>query len=364
MRELLVKTSTRSYPVWIARGCLAQAGSLLKSLFARGTRVAVLHDAKLGQTSGRLLSQNLRASTFEVECFPVPSGERAKSIAEYERLCRTLALKGFPRDGLLVALGGGTVGDLAGFVAATFLRGVPYVHVPTTLTAQADSAIGGKTALNLPEGKNLIGAYYQPWAVLIDPGFADGLPERQYRAGLAEIVKTAVAVDGELFGEIERSLEPLRERRAGRLESLLARTVEAKASVVEKDERDRAGRLVLNYGHTLGHAMEASSNGRLLHGEAVSIGMTFAATLSRRIGICSDGLVERQTRVLERIGLPRQVPRPAIRQLFPFLRRDKKIRDGRLRWVLPVRFGKVIVSDTVPERIVKELLGRIESLTH
>jgi 3-dehydroquinate synthase len=257
---------------------------------------------------------------------------------------------------VVVALGGGVVGDLAGFVAATYMRGVPLVQVPTTLTAQVDAAIGGKTGVNLPAGKNLVGAFHQPRAVLADVSTLTTLPEREFRSGLAEVAKYGLTLDPEMLGVLEQRADAVLARDAGALADVVARSVRAKAAVVGTDERDQGPRLVLNYGHTLGHALERLDHyaGRS-HGEAVALGMVFAARLSERLGLAGPALAPRHQRLLAAFGLPTGGPLPDVESILEAFRLDKK-HQGSTRLVLLEDIGVARVVDTVPEATMREVL--------
>ena len=255
-----------------------------------------------------------------------------------------------------MALGGGAVGDLAGFVAATYMRGLPFVQVPTTLTAQVDAAIGGKTAVNLPEGKNLVGAFHQPVAVLADVETLSTLPDRDLRSGLAEIAKYGLTLDLDLLERLERDPAPILAREPAILEEVVARCVRAKAGVVGEDERDAGRRLVLNYGHTLGHALERldAFAGRT-HGEAIATGMMFAARLSEARGLAPEGLSGRHARLLSSLGLDPVGSLPAADDVLGAMRMDKKYRGG-VRFVLLEDVGRPVVVDSVPEDLVRTVL--------
>src|SRR5262249_47554257 len=256
------------------------------------------------------------------------------------------------RSEAIVALGGGVLGDLAGFAAATYLRGLPLIHVPTSLLAQVDASIGGKTGINLPRGKNLIGAFYPPRLVLIDPAALRTLPARQRTEGWAEVIKHGVALDAEYFNLVEREADALLQLQPAALTAAIAGSVTIKAAVVEGDEREQEGgrRHLLNYGHTLGHAIEAVSGyGAWLHGEAVAIGMVAAARLGWRLGITPDEVVTRQEKLLKRFGLPVRADELSVSALVRAALWDKKVRGGRVRWVLPTAIGASTLIADVPE---------------
>ncbi|MGH2590301.1 MAG: 3-dehydroquinate synthase, partial [Actinomycetota bacterium] len=280
----------------------------------------------------------------------------AKSLQTMTALQRQLATQEAHRDDLVVALGGGSVGDLAGFVAATYMRGVPFVQVPTSLTAQVDAAIGGKTAVNLPEGKNLVGAFHQPVAVLADVSTLATLPEREYRSGLAEVAKYALTLDFELLALLERDPAPVLRRDPAALEALVARCVRAKAGVVGEDERDAGRRLILNYGHTLGHALERvdAFAGRS-HGEAVAVGMVFAARIAEARGSGPAGLAARHVRLLSSLGIESGGGLPPADEVLTAMRMDKKYRGG-VRFVLLEEVGRPVVVDSLPEDLLRGAL--------
>jgi 3-dehydroquinate synthase len=261
-----------------------------------------------------------------------------------------------------VALGGGVIGDLAGFVASTYLRGVNVVQVPTTLVAQVDASIGGKTGINHPKGKNLIGTFYQPKLVFIDVATLRTLPKRELIGGMAEVVKYGVIADPELFAYLEQHIPELLKYDVEALEQIVLRSARIKADVVSKDEREAGLRRILNYGHTLGHAIEtATGYGRLHHGEAIAIGMEFAARLASRLGLCNQSLVDRQHRLLEQFGLPTRLP-PRIdpKRVLAAMALDKKVQGGQLHFVLPERLGGVRVMP-VEQGLVKETLRRFSA---
>jgi 3-dehydroquinate synthase len=308
------------------------------------------------------VTESLRGAGFEPVVFTVAEGEEAKSLREAERLWDAFSAAGLDRGSPVVAVGGGVVGDLAGFAASTFMRGLPVVQVPTTLLAQVDASIGGKVAVNLPRGKNLIGAFHQPRLVLIDPEVLRTLPEREYRSGLAEVVKTGVALNADLFASLEAGLEALGRRDAALLEAVVAACCAEKAAIVERDEREETGlRMVLNYGHTVGHALEALSGyRRWLHGEAVAIGMTAAGRLAVRIGWTDAATAERQEALIQGVGLPTRFSGIEPREVVAALRHDKKARDGRVPFILLRELGRAEACHDVPMDAVVEVLREIQ----
>lgn len=355
MERVSVAVPSRTYDVTIGDGVLARAAEHLPSLPA-AERAFVIADSVVAERYLGPLVDGLEAGGLRTVHLPVPQGEEAKSIAVMTALHRQLAMQGAHRSDPVVALGGGSVGDLAGFVAATYMRGVPFVQVPTTLTGQVDAAIGGKSAVNLPEGKNLVGAFHQPVAVLADVGALATLPDREYRSGLAEVAKYALTLDLELLASLEADPSPLLRREPEALEPLVARCVRAKATVVSGDERDEAGRLVLNYGHTLGHALERldAFDGRS-HGEAIASGMVFAARLAEATGRAARGLAARHARLLSSLGLEPEAPLPSSDDIVAAMRIDKKYQRG-VRFVLLEDVGRPLVEDGVPEDVVRATL--------
>ena len=350
-----VAVPSRTYDVTIGQGLLARAAEHLPVLPA-AERAFVIADAAVAERYLGPLADGLEPAGLRVVHLPVPQGEDAKTVQVMTALQRQLATQGAHRADPVLALGGGSVGDVAGFVAATYMRGVPFVQLPTTLTGQVDAAIGGKSAVNLPEGKNLVGAFHQPVAVVADVATLATLPEREYRSGLAEIAKYALALDTELLASLEGDPSPLLRREPAALEPLVARCVRAKAVVVGADERDEAGRLVLNYGHTLGHALERldAFAGRS-HGEAIAAGMVFAARLSEATGGAPRGLVARHARLLASLGLEPETALPPADDVLAAMRMDKKYRGG-VRFVLLEDVGRPFVKDDVPEDVVRTTL--------
>jgi 3-dehydroquinate synthase len=287
----------------------------------------------------------------------VPAGEASKSRRQWARIHDWLAEQRAERGEAVIALGGGMIGDLAGFAAATYLRGMPLIQVPTSLLAQVDASIGGKVAVNHPHGKNLIGAFYPPRLVLADPAVLLTLPPRQRAEGWAEVVKAGVALDADFFVALEDQADALRTLRPRETTAAIAHSVALKAAIVEGDERDAGPRLLLNYGHTVGHAIEqATGYGQWLHGEAVAAGMAAEARLARRMGHCDDTLATRQDSLLARFDLPVRLPPVRVRDLFRAALWDKKVRGGRVRWVLPTGLGRAAVFDDVPDREVRVAL--------
>jgi 3-dehydroquinate synthase len=344
----------RSYEVTIGPGLLASAQDHLPDL-PGATTAFVVSDRTVSDLHLAALAEAIEDRGLASVLLLVPEGEEAKSLQGYETLLRQLAGREAHRDDAILALGGGAVGDLAGFVASTYMRGIPFVQIPTTLTAQVDAAIGGKTAVNLPEGKNLVGAFAQPLAVLADLDVLATLDERDYRSGLAEVAKYALTLDDELLALLESDPAPLVARDVVVMEDVIARCVAAKARIVAEDERDTNARMVLNYGHTLGHALERldAFRGRT-HGEAIALGMVFAAALAEARGLAA-GVSTRTDRLLRSLDLASAGPLPASQEVLRCLRLDKKYRDG-VRFVLLEDVGRPVVVDDVSDEEVTSVL--------
>ncbi|MCX6897277.1 MAG: 3-dehydroquinate synthase [Verrucomicrobia bacterium] len=351
-----VALGERSYDILIRDGLLGQLPELLRPL-KLGRCCAILTDATVSPRYATAVRDALTAAAWSVSVHTVPSGESSKSLSVAGKLYEELAEARLNRRSFVLALGGGVVGDLAGFIAATFLRGVDFVQVPTTLLAMVDSSVGGKVAINLPQGKNLVGAFYQPRIVVADTATLASLPEREFRAGVAEVIKYGVIYDAVLFAELERELPALMAKDAAVLGRVIARCCEIKADVVSKDERESGLREILNFGHTVGHAIEAVTEyGTYLHGEAIAIGMVAAARLSQKHGGLAEADVARIEALLRRAGFDLQPPDVSFDQLLDAMRSDKKARDGGLRFVLARRIGEVFSSDAVSESDIKEVL--------
>jgi len=357
VERVTVEVRDRSYDVVIGSGVIAAAGSYLPEL-PRAERAFVVADRDVANRWLDDLASGLAARGLDTVLLEVPAGEQSKSLQVYGALMNGLADREAHRDDVVVSLGGGAAGDLAGFVASTYMRGLPFVQIPTTLTAQVDAAVGGKTAVNLSQGKNLVGTFHQPVAVLCDVAPLASLEDRDYRSGLAEVAKYALTLDVELLGELERDPGPVLARDAAQLERLIARCVRAKARTVAVDERDHGPRLFLNYGHTLGHALERleAFEGRT-HGEAIALGMVFAARLAEARGMVEDGadLTARTTRLLSSLGLSTDGSLPPADRIMESFRMDKKWARG-VRFVLLEDVGRPVVVDDVPPDQIQGIL--------
>jgi len=354
--------SDRSYDIVVGAGAIATLGPALAA--AAVTRTVVVSDAAVAKSHAASAVESLVGAGIETTLLVVPAGEGSKSATEATRLWNEFARRAVDRRTHVVAVGGGVVGDLAGFVAATFARGLAVWQVPTTLVAQVDSAIGGKTGINLDAGKNLVGAFWQPRGVVADIDTLATLPAREFTSGLAEVLKYGVILDAEFFAWLETNAAAVRDRDPRALLHVVERSAALKAHVVERDEHETSGlRAILNYGHTFAHAFEtAAGYGTLLHGEAVAIGMAAAARLAADIGRVGADVVTRQDALLRALGLPVTaadlgwVPPPAD-DLLAIMGRDKKTVDGRLRFVLPSRIGHVELVDGIDAALVRRVLS-------
>ncbi|MFO8007963.1 MAG: 3-dehydroquinate synthase [Candidatus Brocadiia bacterium] len=357
MEMVHVNLGERAYDVLIGFECLGELGPAMHERGLTADNVAVVTSPRIGGHYYAPAERSLREAGFgHVARWDLPDGEEHKSLDSFLRAERWLAqFAPDPRSlPVVVALGGGVVGDLAGFAAACFRRGVPYVQAPTTLLAAVDSSVGGKTAVNLPEGKNLVGAFYQPSLVLADLATLRTLAPREVRSGAGEVIKYGIAMDAELFALLEESVEDLLELEPGLLERVVPRCVELKSDVVCRDERDSAGvRICLNFGHTLGHAVEKAAEGRLRHGEAVAVGMAAAADTSARLGLCTEEVPARLAAVLERAGLPTRCPGLDIEHVLDLMQHDKKFVSGQNRFVLLTDVGSWTEFEGVPEETVR-----------
>ncbi len=343
-QEVTVPLGERSYPIFIGRGELKSVGERMKRVGLVG-KAAVVTNPVVGGLYGEALLESLKAAGFEPVMIEIPDGEEHKTINVASTIYDDLVANRFERGSPVVALGGGVVGDIAGFVAATFLRGLPYVQVPTTLLAQVDSSVGGKTAVNHPEGKNLIGAFYQPKMVVIDLELLESLDKREIRTGMAEVIKYGVIRDETFFSFLEEHCEEVMALGDGILHAV-RRSCEIKADVVSADEREGGLRAILNFGHTLGHAIEAVSGyGEYRHGEAVAMGMVFAAELAMNMGLCGEKTCERIKALLLRAGLPVALPPISMDTLLKSMELDKKVLNKRIRFVLVEDIGRVVVRE-------------------
>ncbi|MCM8813535.1 MAG: 3-dehydroquinate synthase [Candidatus Omnitrophica bacterium] len=347
------------YEVLIARKGFQALARRLGSL-KLGSSAFVVTNPNIKKICGKTFCDAMNSAGIAVLFYTIPAAERSKSVEYYIRTVEAVARFSAKKRPFIAALGGGVVGDLAGFVAATYKRGIPYVQIPTTLLAQVDSAIGGKTAVDLPSGKNMLGAFYQPRLVYENIDLLTSLPARQIRSGLAEIIKYGVIYDAELFARLERNYQTIGTADPAALLPVIKRSVEIKAHVVAADERETGGlRSILNFGHTIGHALEtATAYAKFTHGEAIAIGMQCAADVAVRLELLPDAAAARIEQLLQRYGLPVSTAAISHARILRAFFNDKKFIRGTIRMVLPTRIGHVLVAENIPLKTVKSVLQK------
>jgi 3-dehydroquinate synthase len=357
----------RTYDVIIGRGVVASLGARIAARVP-GAKAAIVADETVAHLHLPTVAAALKDAGIPVSVVTVPPGEGSKCFAQFERVCEALVAAKIERDDVVVALGGGVVGDLTGFAASVVRRGVDFVQVPTSLLAQVDSSVGGKTAINLREGKNLVGAFHQPMLVLADTALLDTLPRREFSAGYAEVVKYGLLGDAAFFDWLEDNIDAVMAGEGGTREYAIAACCRMKADIVARDEREIGDRALLNFGHTFGHAFEAAAgfSQKLLHGEAVSLGCVLAFEFSRRLGISSGNEVGRVARHFAAAGLPTRIgdlvgPLPGVDRLMELIAQDKKVRRGTLTFILARRIGETFVAhDVDPAQVRAFLAAKLE----
>lgn len=349
-RVLKVVLQDRSYAIHVDDGGLERSASLIAAFLREPHAFVVTNVAVKKQHGARV--EKAFGGNFKTRWIALPDGECYKTLATVEKTLTNLSKLGANRKSLVIAFGGGVVGDIAGFAAAVYMRGIDFIQMPTTLLAQVDSSVGGKTGVDLSTGKNLAGSFHQPRAVFIHTDFLRTLPEREYLCGLAEVIKYGVIADGDLFADLGLKRAKILKRDAGSLAHVVMRSLAIKADIVSRDEREEGERAFLNYGHTLGHAAEVLTGfSRVRHGEAVAMGMVFAAELSWRLGFLKDGDRAAIAELIASYGLPTRWPgRPSARYLAA-MKRDKKATSGNIRFILPVKIGKVEAVTVASEEI-------------
>lgn len=363
MDPVMVRLGDRSYKILVGKS-LSKLPAEIKKL-RLGTDAAIVTNPRVKSLFGKGAAAALEKAGLRTKFLLIPDSERAKSLSEATKLLAALSdMDGKGRRLCVVALGGGVVGDLAGFAASAYKRGTPYIQIPTTLLAQVDSSIGGKVAVDLPEGKNLVGAFYQPRLVFIDISFLKGLSARDFTSGLAEVVKYAVIKDKALFGLLGRERAKILRRDSGVLSKMVKTCAAIKASIVSKDEKEKKSlRTILNYGHTIGHAIETAwgYSNTYSHGEAIAIGMIAAARISNRLGHLADKDLNKIESAISSLGLPVRLRKTSVARIMNSLSFDKKFIHGVNRFVLPVRIGKVIVRENIPEALIREEIERLSN---
>ncbi len=358
MQKISVNLPSNSYQILIAADSLGQLGKQMKELNL-GKKVLLVSNPEIFAYYGQTCLKSLEEAGFETYTHLIPAGETHKNLQSIAQVYDTALANRLERSSTLVALGGGVIGDMTGFAAATWLRGVNFVQVPTSLLAMVDASIGGKTGVNHPQGKNLIGAFYQPKLVLIDPTVLKTLPEREFRAGMAEVIKYGVIWDADLFTKLEEAENIDRFASIDRelLQTILVRSTQAKAEVVSQDEKEAGLRAILNYGHTIGHAVESLTNyQQFVHGEAVAIGMVAAGKIATAMGLWTETEAKRQEQLITKTKLPTNIP-PELNMddILETLKSDKKVKAGKVRFILPTQIGKVIITDKVTEEIIRSM---------
>jgi len=355
MKKTRVKLGSNSYDICVGSGLLTEVGQQLKSLEFSGRLVAIT-DSTVNSLHGETLKESLISEGFEVIILELPAGEEQKSLEIAGSLYHELSKYHAERTTPILALGGGVIGDLAGFVAATYMRGVPLIQIPTTLLAQVDSSIGGKVAVNHDQLKNKIGTFYQPRLVISDIITLRTLTNRDVSNGLAEVIKSAVIWDKKFFVFLEEILNKVESHDEASLEEIVLRTTKIKAEIVEKDEKDLGLRSILNYGHTIGHALESVSNFKLEHGSAVAIGMIAAGKISNRLGFLNKNDLTRLKRVITKAGLPTELPNLKMEEIIQAIKYDKKILQGKIRLVLPKTIGNVFITEQADLSLIEQVL--------
>lgn len=363
MPQVTVHVPPRPYQALIENGLLTRAGSVLADLLPQGSRIFVVTVPPVRRRWGAKLIKSLKSAGFASEVIPMADGEPSKRLATVEALADKLVRRGADRRAVVIALGGGVIGDVAGLLASLYMRGVEFVQIPTTVLAQVDASIGGKTAVNLVAGKNLIGTFYHPRAVLIDPAVLKTLPEREFRAGLYEALKCGVIGSVELFLRFEQNRARILKRDPMELEWLIAQSVKLKAEVVSADEREGGLRRVLNLGHTIGHALEAETGyKRLLHGEAVAWGMIAATNIALSVARTDSVTAGRIADAILSLGRLPEI-NVSTRKIIARLQNDKKTQNGVVHFILPREIGKVEVASDVPERVIADSVDEIRRLS-
>ncbi|MGF1538178.1 MAG: 3-dehydroquinate synthase [Elainellaceae cyanobacterium] len=356
MTAIPIQLPADRYDVVIASGSLDQLGESLKAVLP-GQRLLLVSNPTVFDHYGAQAIASLEQAGFAIATCLLPDGESYKHLGSIQTIYDAALAHKLERSSTMVSLGGGVIGDMTGFAAATWLRGIRFVQVPTTLLAMVDASVGGKTGVNHPQGKNLIGAFHQPRQVVIDPQVLATLPVREFRAGMAEVIKYGIIWDAELFEMLEAapSLQP--DMPAALLQTILIRSCQAKADVVSQDEKEAGLRAILNYGHTLGHAVESLTGYHSVnHGEAVAIGMVAAGAIAAELGYWDGALAERQNRLIATAGLPTTMPKLDSNSILDALTADKKVKQGRVRFVLPTALGAATLVDQVPQEVIRRVL--------
>lgn len=361
MKEKIVevKLSKKGYDICIGRDILDTIGERIKR-FQFPLRCVLISNPYLLDFYGERVLASLKTYGFKTEAIKVPDGERYKNLREVEKIYDRLLSVQIDRYSPIIALGGGIIGDITGFVAATYKRGIPFIQIPTSLLAQVDSSIGGKTGVNHPLGKNMIGAFYQPKGVFIDLNVLKSLPEIEFRCGMAEIIKYGIISDKKLFTYLEKNRGKIKNHDSNALQYIIESSCKIKALIVSKDEREEGLRAILNFGHSIGHALESLTGyKKYKHGEAVAIGMVAASFISHEMGLCSMEDVERVRDLIESYDLPTKLPKINIKELLKAMHYDKKVKDNKVKLILMKKLGLVEIKDDVSDKIILKSLGSL-----
>ena len=358
MHVVKVSLGDRDYDIEIGTS-LDQIGGRIQGL-GFGQKIAFITNPTVKKLYGQRVVDSLKAAGFLVLSIEIPDGEQYKTLDWANAIYSALLINSFDRKSALVAVGGGVIGDLTGFAAATFMRGVPLIQVPTTLLAMVDSSVGGKTGVNHAMGKNMIGAFYQPKKVLMDLDVLKSLPQAEFLAGMAEVIKYGVIWDASFFEYLDRKRDKILALDREALSHIIQRSCEIKAEVVSKDEREGGLRAILNFGHTVGHAIETAENYTMRHGEAVAIGMVYASKLAHKTGLCDASVPERVEKLIRSYGLPTNLAalsrKPSVTEIMDAMQIDKKAEDGKVKFVLPKKIGEVVVTGEWEEQQLQELI--------
>jgi 3-dehydroquinate synthase len=358
MKKIKVNLGERSYDILIGSGAVDRLPGIIRSMRFSGP-VVVITDKNVAKKTGRITAPVLKKLSNDILEIVVPASERSKSLEVFRRTAEKVSKGTRKHRPLIIAVGGGVVGDLAGFVASTYRRGVPFIQVPTTLLAQVDSSVGGKVGIDLPHAKNLIGSFYQPNAVLMDPRFLKTLPARQVLSGLAEVIKYGIIANPKFFDFLEKNIAGIRSLDMKKLEKVIFECAAIKARVVEKDEFDLKDiRIALNFGHTLGHAIESASgySDRYNHGESIAVGMILAGEIAKQLDMFTGGELDRMKSLMKKAGLPAKIEGVQAAKILASHKYDKKFTGGANRFVLPGRIGKVFVVEDVPGALIRDTL--------
>lgn len=357
--EIRVELGDRAYPIMLGNGILDTLPEVVGRLQVKGA-VGLVTDDRVAALYGQRVEALVAATGLRCVTHAIPAGEPAKRLGEIEAICGAFLAGGLDRSSVIIALGGGVPGDMAGFAAAVFMRGVPFIQIPTTIVAQVDSSVGGKTGVNHPLSKNSIGAFHQPEAVLIDMDLLQSLPIRELQAGLAEVIKHGVIADAELFAYMETHAAEILAGGLGALHYPVKRSCEIKAAVVAADEREHGVRANLNYGHTFGHGIEAVTRyAHFLHGEAIALGMVAAGEMARNLGMVDDGFVARQRACIAAYGLPVNWDELPVEETLALMRKDKKARAGTMKFILADAIGHVVQRTDVTEDQTRRALAAL-----